>query len=379
VEDYAFLFTDTALIMCCVSMAIVFFVLPLPPYKGLKKYRISLRLLAGAYLVMAVLKSVVMMWNVAVVNLISIETLAIASLQAPLFAFSLVVLINPRFITKRYLCKHLLPTLVFTVLYILVALRCGSPKIFDFIGLKAMALHPSMLVREIFLAYYVFQLIFLSRLFQVQAKKYEDRLDNYFADHLRLYLPGLRYSFYAALLVGVCTLLSCFMFTGIMILIFNVTYTVFYLAFGIYYIQYPHKFENIHQVIYPAPIMAEELPRSNKRFDWEELKSRIIADRYYIVPGINIEQMAQRLKVGRTTLSNFINNEEKMKFNAWIGLLRVEDAKRLLVEYPQCSVAEIAEQVGYSELSNFSRQFKLITSLSPSAWRQEQLKKSDLL
>jgi AraC-like DNA-binding protein len=83
--------------------------------------------------------------------------------------------------------------------------------------------------------------------------------------------------------------------------------------------------------------------------------------------------MAQYLKIGRTTLSTFINNEEGMNFNSWINLLRVEEAKSLLIDYPHYNLTQISELIGYSEPSNFSRQFKLITSESPSVWRQTYL------
>jgi AraC-like DNA-binding protein len=220
--------------------------------------------------------------------------------------------------------------------------------------------------------YYVFQLLFFPWLFCVQAKKYEEKLDNYFADHRHLYLSGVKYSFYTMLLVGTCALLSCFIFTGPLILIFAIAYTVFYLAFGIYYIQYPRKFATILQILYPLHAVAEDSEKNTKRFYWTELKSHIIADKYYLQPTVNIEEIAQHLKIGSTTLSDFINNEEGVNFNAWINLLRVEEAKRLLIQYPDYSLTDIAEQVGYSEPSDFRRQFKRITANSPSVWRQNQ-------
>jgi len=95
-----------------------------------------------------------------------------------------------------------------------------------------------------------------------------------------------------------------------------------------------------------------------------------MAEKYYLKAGVTIEEMAQHLKIGRTTLSSFINCEEEMNFNLWINSLRVEEAKALLVEYPTYNLTQIAEMIGYSESSNFSRQFKLITNESPSVWRQ---------
>ncbi len=88
--------------------------------------------------------------------------------------------------------------------------------------------------------------------------------------------------------------------------------------------------------------------------------------------------MSQYLKIGRTTLSTFINNEEGMNFNMWINTLRIEESKKILIEFPDYNLAQIAEMVGYSESSNFSRQFKQVAKVSPSVWRQSHRNKQKL-
>jgi len=114
-----------------------------------------------------------------------------------------------------------------------------------------------------------------------------------------------------------------------------------------------------------------EEPSKNKgRIVWADLKNTILTEKYYLKPEVNIEEMARYLKIGRTSLSRFINNEEGLNFNAWINMLRIEESKLFLVKYPDYTLIEISEMVGYSESSNFSRQFKQLTSKSPSVWRQ---------
>lgn len=119
-EHYAFMFVNTALVMCCVALATVFIALPLPQNDGLKKYRTSLRFLAGAYLTMAGLKIVVMVFDIAMVNIISMEGLSIASLQATLITLTLITLINPQFITKKLIYNLLMPVPVFIIMYAVV-------------------------------------------------------------------------------------------------------------------------------------------------------------------------------------------------------------------------------------------------------------------
>lgn len=369
-ESYAFTFVDTAIVVSCSAMAIVFLSLPLPQSKGLYKYQLSLRFLAGAYLIMALIKTALMIFNEPVVDMISIEVTTVASLQATLYAFTLITLINPRIITQSYVCKHLIPTFAFVVLYIVVAHGWGNPRILTFAELESQAFHPAIMIREIFIVYYGFQLVYLTRVFCKQARVYENEIDNYFADNSTIQLSWIRYSFFMALAIGILALLSAFIVSSFFVLVFNIAYALFYIGFALFYIRYPSIFIFIEPAILPQNSTSDKLDKSNKRLIWDDLKSKIIVGKYYLQTGITIDEMAKYLKIGRTTLSSFINNEEGMNFNMWINSLRVEEAKSLLINYPEYSLIQISELVGYSEPSNFSRQFKLITNESPSVWRQ---------
>jgi len=368
-EQYLFLMVNTALITECVIMFIVFLTLPFPANKGLDKYRNSLKFIAGAYLIMSLLKIIVVIYDIAMVDIISIEGLTISSLQAPLFTFTLITLINPNLITKRYLLTQLAPVPALLIVYVLVAIRWGNPELINFGEMGKLWVHPAIIVREIYTAYYIFILVRLTIIFNREVRKYEKEIDNYYAENYRLYLPGVKYSFYAALTVGIGALISCFMFSELWVLTFTISYGLFYFVFGIYYIQYPQTFIYIQRALNPQKESISE-PVKTKRLIWKDMKHEIISTKYYLRTGVNIEEMSQYLKIGRTTLSTFINNEEAMNFNMWINSLRIEEAKKSLIEFPEYNLAQIAEMTGYSESSNFSRQFKNITKVSPSVWRQ---------
>jgi len=370
-EHNAFLFVNTALVMGCTAMAIVFLTLPLPYNQGLRSYRVSLRFLAGAYLSMAILKILMMVFDVAIVDMVSIIDLIIGSLQALLFTFTLIALFNPLLMTKHFVFRHLLPILVFTAIFIFVGFKCGNPQLSDFDALSREALHPAVILRELLLVYYLFLLIYLTFLFRKEAQIYEKELDNYFSDSFFLRLSWVRYCFYAALTVGIGALFSCFFFSVLWTWLFTIAYTIFYMFFGFYYIQYPRYFTYIQPVIYTPSNILDDVPKGHRRYVWEELRLQILEGKYYLHNGVNIEEMAHFLKIGRTSLSNFVNNDEGMSFNSWINFLRVEEAKILLLKNPDYNLAQIAEMVGYSESSNFSRQFKLFTRESPSVWRQQ--------
>jgi len=368
-EYNTIIFIDTALIVVCLAMAIVFLTIPIPKTKGLYKYRISLRFLAVAYLVVALIKTAVMLLKITQVDLISMERLTISSFQATLYNFALITLINPRFINRRFLYYNIMPVIALNILYILVASRFGHPVIPNPGKLIELALQPPVLVRELLVLFYIFQIIYFCRLFILKVRQYKKNINDYFSESYRLYLPWIEYCYFTALTIGICALISCFIQSEYLVLLFNIVCIVFYFVFGICYIQYPQTFKLIEPAINAPGSISTEVSKSNKHVVWKELKEVIIQEKYYLRPEVNIEDMAHHLKIGRTTLSKFINSEENMNFNGWVNSLRIEEAKQLLLTNPHYTLIEISEMVGYSESSNFSRQFKLITKLSPSVWR----------
>jgi AraC-like DNA-binding protein len=106
-----------------------------------------------------------------------------------------------------------------------------------------------------------------------------------------------------------------------------------------------------------------------KKSSWEFYKKTIIERKLYLQEGLTIVELAEILHVSRNTLSFLINNEENLSFNRWINQLRIEEAISLMNNNPEYSFFDIALRIGYSEHSNFSREFKVITGKTPSSWK----------
>lgn len=371
---YSFLFVNTALIMSCIIFAVVFLVLPLPNDKELKNYRISLYLLAGAYSFFAILKFFVILYNINVVSFIPAIPIIVASLQASLFTLSLVNLINPLRINKRFVFLHLLPILLFVIPYAAVWRLYGNPVLTSLHELSSTISHPAVILRLLLALYYVVQLAYLTVLFLKEIRRYNLKLDKYCSDNYNLSLQWVKNSFIAALIIGLVALGS--VFTSHYYIHYSCTllYAFFYTIFGVFYIQYPRTYQLIKPVLIETTNAGlTEIYRDYKHYSWEILKEKILKEKYYLVYGVSIIDIAQYLSISRTTLSNYINQNEKKNFNAWINFLRVEEAQKLLIEFPDYSLIKIAESIGYSELSNFCKQFKLVTNESPSVWRQKHL------
>lgn len=91
-------------------------------------------------------------------------------------------------------------------------------------------------------------------------------------------------------------------------------------------------------------------------------------------PNATLADASGRLFISSSYLSRLFAAEMGESFSRYLMRYRVEIAKKQLCN-PKNRLYEIAEAVGYSDLSHFSKAFKLIEGVSPGRYREENWKK----
>ena len=89
------------------------------------------------------------------------------------------------------------------------------------------------------------------------------------------------------------------------------------------------------------------------------------------IPFRTLKEEADYLGTDSVTLFHYFEQRMKIDFRTWRNRLRLEDAKRMMLENPGASTAEIARRTGFSNRSNFSRAFLSYTGRTPARWREE--------
>ncbi|MDR6627644.1 AraC family transcriptional regulator [Caulobacter segnis] len=92
---------------------------------------------------------------------------------------------------------------------------------------------------------------------------------------------------------------------------------------------------------------------------------------------ITVQELARELRLSAGRFSrNF-----KARFGAsprvWIGLQRIRQAKRLMLE-SQASLSEIALECGFADQAHFTNAFRRATGIPPGAWRRARQAGDDL-
>uniref|UniRef100_A0A4Y8PUC8 HTH araC/xylS-type domain-containing protein n=1 Tax=Paenibacillus athensensis TaxID=1967502 RepID=A0A4Y8PUC8_9BACL len=82
-----------------------------------------------------------------------------------------------------------------------------------------------------------------------------------------------------------------------------------------------------------------------------------------------IEQLAQRLGYTAAHCSRVFQSAYGMSPRQYLSMVKLRQAKLLLMD-SELSVEQVAVRLGYHDVSQFSKQFKRWTNLSPSAYRQ---------
>lgn len=88
---------------------------------------------------------------------------------------------------------------------------------------------------------------------------------------------------------------------------------------------------------------------------------------------INIEDMARKFNFNASYLTRIFKKHTGESPVKYLLRLRIDEAKKLLLEHSDLSVKQISTLVGYEDQHYFSRFFKELTGVSPSDYRNKNL------
>lgn len=173
-------------------------------------------------------------------------------------------------------------------------------------------------------------------------------------------------------------------------------YVLFYSLFMLYFAANFISFLGSHKLVLDAfahkTLSGQELIQIlNERKDMKEKKSRKdehcgfnevefkkiekaleiwVQERRYREYDKTREEIAEELHTNKEFLHLYFTMRKRVDFRTWRTELRIEDAKRLLLEDKKTSINIIGEIAGFSDRANFYRQFVKIVGCSPKKWRE---------
>ncbi len=333
--------------------------LRIPPDPKLRNYRIARRTIACAYIVLGLsdLYRLFVENSTEYFEIGSFIVLIIAYFQAFLFTYAMITLFDYRIATRSKMLMHTFFISLVSAL-VLIAKFLFSDHIYNDVLYSACGL-------------YVLYLVYCLLLFRKEYKKHVSRMDNYYSEDERKRLIWINNVFYMALTIGILAVLSIFG-TPLFYTLFAVLYAVFYVYVGVRYVNYVNTFHYISNVVAVEDV-AEEVSASSDDNNLEAKIVQWVQERKYTQGYITLDNLAADLNTNRTYLSRHINATMGCNFKTWISNLRIEDAKRLLLEDRDLSAVSVGELVGISDKSSFFRQFMNVVGVTPRDYREKHI------
>lgn len=93
--------------------------------------------------------------------------------------------------------------------------------------------------------------------------------------------------------------------------------------------------------------------------------------RVYRDVGLNLDRLARKLGIPARQISAAINRSTGKNVSQYVNEYRIAEACSLLSETEK-SVTEIIFEVGFQTKSNFNREFRRITDMTPLEWREKK-------
>jgi len=379
IEQFHFLATLIWGIICLL-MGFNLLVFNIPKKKKVRTYNTSVKVLALNYLVLSILIFSLVFFDLrnSTNDTFPIPILLINLSQGVILTHALITLYAPKEYTwKNIIYFNIVPLSSLLFIYIICVLFFGDPVCNSISFFLSNLSHPAVLMRFILLLFYFYQVTFYALLIHKLAVRYTENLDKCYPDTIQLRPHWAKKNFYFAVTIGLLSIVACMVKNIFFDTIFTVMFCLFYYLFALRYMRYESIFMKL------KPVFFEDLPLVNKteninkevkpdRFIWEKARNQIIQEKRFLQSGITVNAMAELFQTNRTSFSAALNKHERQNFNSFINRLRIEHAKQLILEKPELTIVEIAEQCGYSEQSNFTRQFKQYCNETPAVWAKHQ-------
>lgn len=120
-----------------------------------------------------------------------------------------------------------------------------------------------------------------------------------------------------------------------------------------------------------------ELNNLNRNFQLEKKDNATKMVKNYVdnnyMKELSLNQISIVFGINKTYLSRMFSKEIGLTFKEYVNTLRIEKAKSYLFN-TDISVSEICEKTGFKSIEHFSRKFKSIVGMSPTAFRNQSQK-----
>ena len=329
-----------------------------------RKLSIMCRLMAIAYLLLSIPGYFTFLAGLEYNHeVLSLLVLPMTSIQSLLFSFSLLIMMDPDYMTPTRIARHFVQVGVGVAVYTCMIFYFNASWVIY------------MVIIAILCQMALYTLVFIRR-YRINLK----RMANYYSDGHYNCLWA-KHGFFSALGIGtfaVFTLLLSETFFYIFILVYIAFYTWFairifnYVSNLAYYLTAVTapvvEQDKLLQSVESDSSLDSEMQAKCSRMDatlknWVEQKG-------YLNPELDREYIISKSKTDLDFFRWFFQTNMSCEFRTWRASLRIEEAKHIIGLNPDISMNELSSRLGFITSQNFYKHFKKSTGLTPREYQQ---------
>ena len=309
--------------------------------------------------------------------LLGTVTLCVGSYQALLFSYTASVMLLRNKRKSIVIWAFCFITLASALLFVT---KIAIPWLHPYI------LYPAALA-------YCLQLVFHTNAFRREARQTADELENYYDESTDYHLRPIKHFFYSALGIGILAgIVSMLPIPYWAYNIFVIIYTIYYIYVSVAIANYTidgdyflipsampasisQAFKNAFPRFADTELLVEGNDATNGKTEEEIFEAlgkaldEWVAKKEFTKMDVSTDHVAEQLNVTRQQLIAYFKKVHNTTFRSWRQQLRVKYACCLMHEYPDISLSQMCEQVGFNDRSNFHFSFRKYMGMNPQEYR----------
>jgi len=233
---------------------------------------------------------------------------------------------------------------------------------------------------------FILQSIYYIIMFDKAYKKSGKALEAYYDEDEDHKIKWIRFCYIIAMLTDLFLLVYMLLPNGFM-KIYIAWYVLFMLYFSTNFISFIGSHKMILDAFAHRTLSGQDLfpqKRRNKKENPEQDRKKIdkefealekhiakwVEDKKFREYDKSREEIAKELRTSNEILQLYFTQKKGQDFRSWRTELRIEDAKKILLDNKEISINIAGEMCGFSDRSNFHRQFVKLVGCSPKRWRE---------
>jgi AraC-like DNA-binding protein len=244
------------------------------------------------------------------------------------------------------------------------------------------------LIHAVYVAVFIIQCISHIIAFRKRYKEGVQKLEQYYDEEEDKKLKWIHFCYIIMMLTQMFILVYRLFPTGFM-KVYNVWYSLFMLYFAANFISFlgSHKL-TLDAFAYKTMTginldfkkkkkgqngTGAEKHKAESSIDFRKLEKALeewVEQKKFSEYDKSREEVAKELGTSKEHLHLYFTTVKGIDFKTWRTELRINEAKRLLLENRELSTNVIGEIAGFSDRSNFYRQFVKLVGCSPRQWRE---------